>query len=153
MALGPILAIVWYKLANRPKGDMSMFKKTGLGLIVLGAAFGVFALADVVRGEGKASLIWIILFGILLTVGEMVFSPLGNSFVSKWAPAKYLSVMMGVWTFATFIAGQSYGVLYEFLATLPFAPAYFAVAAIAAVCGIILWVMSGRLDRLTNDEE
>lgn len=150
MLLGPLLAIVWYKVANRPKGDMSMFKKTALGLILLGVAFAEFALADVVRGSGQAHLIWIVIFGIFLTLGEMVFSPLGNSFVTKYAPAKYLSVMMGVWTCATFIAGISHGYLYAVLVKLPFAPTYFAVAALIAVCGIILWAGSKKLDSLTN---
>ncbi|MFV0362228.1 MAG: peptide MFS transporter [Suipraeoptans sp.] len=150
ITMGPLLAIVWSKLQNRAQGDMSMFKKTALGLILLGVSFGVFALADVVRGGGVANLMWIVAFGILLSLGEMVFSPLGNSFVSKWAPAKLLSVMMGVWTFATFIAAKSYGYLYAFLETLPFAPSYFVVAAIAAVCGVILWIISGKLDKLTD---
>lgn len=36
----------------------------------------------------------------------MLFSPLGNSFVSKYAPKKLLGVLSGRWTFATFIAGK-----------------------------------------------
>lgn len=151
ISMGPILAGVWSKLAKRPQGDLSMFKKTGLGLVLLGISFVVFALADVTRGGGMANLLWVIAFGILLSLGEMVFSPLGNSFVSKFAPAKLLSVMMGVWTFATFIAAKSYGYVYEFLGNFDFAPAYFGVAVIALAAGVILWVISGKLDSLTDD--
>ena len=62
-----------------------MFKKTALGMILLGLAFVVMALAEVVRGDGQANLMWIIMVGILMSVGEMVFSPLGNSFISIFA--------------------------------------------------------------------
>ena len=153
IALGPVLAAYWTKRANSPKGDLSMFKKTALGMILLGAAFVVMALAEVVRGENQANLMWIVMVGILMSVGEMVFSPLGNSFISKFSPAKVLGLMMGVWPFAIFIAGKSYGYLYEFLSGYSFAPAYGIVAAIVIVCGVVLWSMDKKLNTLVEDEE
>ena len=153
IALGPVLAAYWTKRANSPKGDLSMFKKTALGMILLGLAFVVMALAEVVRGDGQANLMWIIMVGILISIGEMVFSPLGNSFISKFSPAKVLGLMMGVWPFAIFIAGKSYGYLYEFLSGYSFAPAYGIVAAIVIVCGVILWSMDKKLNTLLQDEE
>ncbi len=47
IVLGPILAKVWEKLAKRPQGDMSMFKKTALGMLLLGLSYVIFAMADV----------------------------------------------------------------------------------------------------------
>ena len=88
-----------------------------------------------------------------MSVGEMVFSPLGNSFISKFSPAKVLGLMMGVWPFAIFIAGKSYGYLYEFLSKYSFAPAYGVVAAIVILCGVILWSMDKKLNTLVEDEE
>lgn len=67
--------------------------------------------ADIIRGAGQASLMWIIAVGILMSLGEMVFSPLGNSFISKFSPVRVWVLMMGVWPFAIFIAGKSYGYL------------------------------------------
>lgn len=153
IALGPVLAAYWTKRANSPKGDLSMFKKTALGMILLGAAFVVMALAEVVRGDRQANLMWIVMVGVLMSVGEMVFSPLGNSFISKFSPAKVLGLMMGVWPFAIFIAGKSYGYLYEFLSKYSFAPAYGVVAAIVILCGVILWSMDKKLNTLVEDEE
>ena len=118
ISLGPILAAFWGKLARSPKGDLSMFKKTALGMLLLGCAFVVMATAEVVRGENQANLMWIVMVGILMSVGEMVFSPLGNSFISKFSPAKVLGLMMGVWPFAIFIAGKTYGYLYEILGNI-----------------------------------
>ncbi|MCF1846479.1 MFS transporter, partial [Staphylococcus aureus] len=75
--LGPVLGALWFKLASRPQGDMSLFKKTGLGLIFLGLAFLMLVGAEFTRGVGapetaKASIMWIIMFGILLSFGEML---------------------------------------------------------------------------------
>ena len=51
------------KLAERPQGDMNMFKKVGLGFLFVGLAFGVIALCEITRGVGadasvKASVLW-----------------------------------------------------------------------------------------------
>lgn len=152
IALGPVLAAYWTKRANSPKGDLSMFKKTALGMILLGLSFVVMAAAEVVRGDGQANLMWIIMVGVLMSLGEMVFSPLGNSFISKFSPKKVLGLMMGVWPFAVFVAGKSYGYLYEYLSGYSFAPAYGIVAAIVIVCGIVLWTMDKKLNALVEDE-
>ncbi|MDR1018497.1 MAG: peptide MFS transporter [Lachnospiraceae bacterium] len=149
--LGPIMAMVWNKLASRPQGDMSLFKKSAFALAIMGCAYLVFFFADITRGGGKAPLLWIVLFGILLSLGEMFFSPLGNSFVSKYSPAKYLSVMMGVWTFATFISAKTYGYIYDFILKHNFARSMMVIAIISFVCAIILFVVNKPLSGLVEE--
>lgn len=151
IVLGPVLGLLWTSLRKRPQGGFSIFKHTSLGTIILGLAFAVFALADVVRGNGTASILWVVLFGILLSLGEMVFSPLGNSFISKYAPAKLLSLMMAVWTLATFVAGQSYGFIYKKIQDSPFAPTYFTIAGILIVSGVILLIFDKKLSALVTE--
>lgn len=154
IVLGPVLAAVWSKLAKRPQGDMSMFKKTALGILFLGACVVVMVLAGAVSGKGAnpVSFIWIIAVGVLMSVGEMVFSPLGNSFISKFSPKKLLGTLLGVWPLAIFFVGLVYGHLYNFLKKFDFMIAYGVVAAIVIVCGIVLWIMSKNLDKLTEEE-
>lgn len=151
IVLGPILGLLWTSLRKRPQGGFSIFKHTSLGIIILGLAFAVFALADVIRGNGTASILWVVLFGILLSLGEMVFSPLGNSFISKYAPAKLLSLMMAVWTLATFVAGQSYGFIYASISKLPFAATYFTIAGMLIVSGAILLIFDKKLSTLVTE--
>lgn len=152
ITLGPILGGLWTRLAKRPKGDLSMFKKTALGMILLGLSYAIFALADVTRGENLAPLAWIIAFGVVLSLGEMVFSPLGNSFIAKFAPPRLLTSMMSVWVLAVFFAGKSYGWLYEFTLKFEFATAYFTIAAIAIVAGLVLWALDKTLNGLVVEE-
>lgn len=153
IALGPILGKLWSRLAKRPQGDLSMFKKTGLGMLLLGVSYIIFGLADVTRGGNLAPLGWIIAFGMVLSLGEMVFSPLGNSFITKFSPPRLITSMMSVWVLAVFFAGKSYGWVYEFTLKFEFAKVQFVIAAIAIAAGLILWAMDGRLNRLVIDEE
>lgn len=158
IVLGPVLGALWFKLASRPQGDMSLFKKTGLGLIFLGLSFLMLVGAEFSRGIGapetaKASILWIIMFGILLSFGEMLFSPLGNSFVSKYAPKKLLGVLMGVWTVATFIAGQGYGYIYAFTLKFEMIKVYTIIPVILFVSAILLFLSDKTLSRLVEDDK
>lgn len=151
--LGPILGAYWTKKAKSPKGDFNMFQKTALGIFLIGLSYIVFGTAEIVRGDGQASLMWIILFGILLTLGEMVFSPLGNSFIAKYAPPKLITTMMSVWVLAVFFSGKSYGAIYDFTQQFPFDKVMFTIAAIAIISAAILWVFSNKLQRLVEPNE
>ena len=152
IVMGPVLGMYWAKRARSEKGDFNMFQKTAFGLLLLGAAYGIFAVADVARGESQAGLTWIVAFGIVLSLGEMVFAPLGNAFISKYAPAHLLSTLMSVWVFAIFISAKTYGYLYEFTLQFPFAKTYFIIAAVVTFGGILLAAFSPKLNRLVEDE-
>lgn len=156
IVLGPVLAVVWAKMATRPKGDMSMFKKTALGIILLGLGVAVMVVAGVMSGEGEKPVgIWlIIVVSLLMSVGEMIFSPLGNSFINKFAPKKLLGTLLGVWPFIIFFSGLLYGPLYNWLQNFKFLYAFSGVTIVILACGIILWVLSPKLDSLVvKDEE
>ncbi len=43
------------------------------------------------------SFLWLVFFSLFVTVGELYLSPIGLSLVSKLAPARMVSMMMGIW--------------------------------------------------------
>lgn len=153
--LGPITAKLWTVLAARPQGDMSLFRKTGLGIGILGLGYVFFAVIEITRGNGKPSVLLLIIFAFLLTLGEMFFSPLGHSFISKYSPSRYLGVMISVWGIATFIAGKSYGNVYEFAfgGNFKFSSACIVIAIVAFVSALILFVLDKRLSGLVEKEQ
>ena len=73
-------------------------------------------------------------------MGEMFFSPLGHSFISKYSPSRYLAVMMSVWGFATFIAAKSYGPVYGLLfgGKIEFKVACIGVAVVSFAAALIM---------------
>lgn len=158
IALGPVLGAIWFKMSKRPGGDLSLFKKLGLGLTFLGLSFLMLVGAEISRGVGapvtdKANILWLVAFAVLLSIGEMLFSPLGNSFVTKYAPNKLYSILMGVWIFATFIAGKSYGYLYAIASSYPIMQTYVVIPVILFVSAAVLFVADKKLVQLLEDEE
>ena len=47
---------------------MSIFKKTALGMMLLGVAFILMCMSEIVSGDGQANLMWIIVVGIMISV-------------------------------------------------------------------------------------
>ena len=52
----------------------------------------------------RVSVWWLILFFLVLTMGELCLSPVGLSLVTKLAPPKHVGLFMGGWFLATAIA-------------------------------------------------
>ena len=133
---------------------MSMFKKTALGMILVGVSYVAMVLADMI-GKGNTSIVWLILVSLLMSVGEMIFSPLGNSFIAKLAPAKVMGLLLGFWPVAVFFSNMIYPKVYALLETSDparFQMGYGILAVIVIGLGLILWFGSKTLDRLEQDD-
>jgi hypothetical protein len=60
---------------------------------------------------------------------------------------------MGVWIFATFISGKSYGYLYAFASKFPIIQAYIAIPVILFVFAALLFIFDKKLIKLLEDGE
>ncbi|MEL7340997.1 MAG: MFS transporter, partial [Bacteroidota bacterium] len=90
--------------------------KMGVGTIVMGLGFLLMAGASVEAGGeayGKAAMIWLIGAYLLHTLGELCASPVALSFITKLAPVKYASIMMGVYFAATGLGNKLAGSIGE----------------------------------------
>lgn len=106
----PFLAALWTRLAERGR-DPSTPAKMSIALALMGLGFVV--MVGGAQGSTSGALVspmWLVGAYVLHTLGELCLSPIGLSFVSKLAPARFASLMMGAWFFATgvseLIAGQ-----------------------------------------------
>ena len=153
--LCPVFAGIWAKMRQRPQGDWGMFTKTALGIIILGLCTGSFVLAAALSGQGTKDPvgIWvIILASVFMSLGEIIFSPLGNAFISKYSPKKLLGTMLGVWPLIIFFSGLAYGPLYNWLENFDFVKAYGIVTLIIVGCGVVMLLFTKKFDRLVEGD-
>jgi POT family proton-dependent oligopeptide transporter len=69
------------------------------------------AVAASQNGAEKARVLWLISSYGVITIGELLLSPMGLSLVSKLSPVRITSLMMGGWFLATSIGNKLSGVL------------------------------------------
>ena len=92
---------IWRK--KRGKEASSIFKMA-VGTIIMGLGYVFMMFASQEASEevfGKAAMFWIFLAYLFHTIGELSTSPVSLSFITKLAPLKYASIMMGVYFAAT----------------------------------------------------
>lgn len=110
----PLFSILWVWLDKR-NANPSTPMKFAIGLWLLGLSFGAMVLAALeARGGELAAPYWLLITYIVYTWGELCLSPVGLSVVTKLAPAKLQSLMMGVWFFSISLANLLGGLMAAF---------------------------------------
>ena len=109
--LAPLFSMLWGWMGKRGIEPSSPLKMAmGLGLLAIGyvvIAFGVYGVAP----SAKISMWWLITLYGLHTMGELCLSPIGLSMVSKLAPIRLSSLLMGTWFLANAAANKFAGTL------------------------------------------
>jgi len=75
--------------------------KQAIGLLLLALGYLIIALQVKDLGTGKLGVIWLFIMYLFHTMGELCLSPIGLSLVSKLAPKRFSSLLMGVWFLAS----------------------------------------------------
>ena len=149
----PVIASIWIRLGkNEPNSPV----KFALGLVLLGIGF-LFMIGAVLEMGGdanaKSSMWWLVGAYFFHTMGELCLSPIGLSMVTKLAPLRIASLMMGAWFLFVAIANKIGGVVGSFIGhggekeeQLANAMAIFAgIAITSAISGVILYFMADKL--------
>jgi POT family proton-dependent oligopeptide transporter len=145
LSLTPLVTTLWARQAKRGR-EPSTATKMAIGCVLLGLSF-LFMLLPV-AGLGpdmKANIWWLIAFYAIYTAGELYVSPIGLALVTKVAPARIVSMMMGMWLLSYavgyFIAGYI-GSLWE---TMSMSSFFILAAAIPIIAGFAIWAVSRPL--------
>ncbi|TCP31284.1 POT family proton-dependent oligopeptide transporter [Scopulibacillus darangshiensis] len=156
LILAPIMSALWVKLAKSKRGDFGVPTKMAFGLILLGLGFFVLVPAVMQTGSDeahivvKANLLFMVFTYLLHTLGELCLSPVGLSAVSKLAPVKIASLMMGIWFISNSVANMIAGKIAEETQKLGYLGLYQYTAIAVIILGIILLALSKPIQKLMH---
>jgi POT family proton-dependent oligopeptide transporter len=107
------LIVAFFAFLRRRGKEPSTPTKIAFGLVF--SALSVFVMIGAVNsgnsGAEKVSVLWLIGSYGVITIGELLLSPMGLSIVSKLSPVRITSLMMGGWFLSTSIGNKLSGVL------------------------------------------
>ena len=104
--LGPLFAGLWQFLGKRG-WEPNTYAKMGLGIVQMGLAFIVLVLgANAAGSQALVPVLFIFLFYLLSTTGELCLSPVGLSAINRLSVRHMASLMMAAFFFGT--AGGNY---------------------------------------------
>ncbi len=101
----PLFSMLWIKLSAMKKNPRTPVK-FAIGLLLGALAFYIMTQASNLASDGTLiSPLWLVAVYVILTLGELMLSPIGLSMITKLSPSKITSIMMGVWM-ASFALGN-----------------------------------------------
>ena len=151
--LGTTVAGYWANRKLKGKISTSLFKMI-LGLIIMGTGFFFMtAAAAQYESNGASAMYWLVLAYLFHTIGELCISPVALSYITKLAPVKYASLMMGVYFAMTGFGNKLAGLLGEASENLGEYVIFTGIAIFCVIFGFLVMLFRKRLEKLTHGAE
>jgi POT family proton-dependent oligopeptide transporter len=151
--LGTTVAAYWARRKLKGKISTSLFKMC-LGLIIMGIGFFFMtAAAAQFNSDGSSAMYWLVLAYLFHTVGELCLSPVALSYITKLAPLKYASLMMGVYFAMTGFGNKLAGLLGESASSLGEYTVFTGIAIFCVIFGLLVLLIRKKLEKLTHGAE
>jgi POT family proton-dependent oligopeptide transporter len=159
----PIVAWIWRVLQARSREPSTALKMViGLFLVGLGFVFMVLgargadscaaqAGADAAREQCHvASPMWLVAAYLMHSLGELSVSPVGLSYVTKVAPARLVSMLMGVFFLSNAVANYLGGILAAQTENIAKQGTFFTIPIVTSWgAALLMLVLVPLLKRLT----
>ncbi len=153
ITLGTAVGAFWYNWKMKGRESSSLFKMA-VGVIIMGWGFLFMTAASVQYDKiGESAMMWLVLAYLLHTIGELCASPVALSFITKLAPVKYASFMMGAYFAATGLGNKLAGSLGEWSQSAGELEIFTGIAVFCTAFGLIVIAMLKPLKRLTHGAE
>ncbi len=151
LVFAPLFSVMWLKLDAMGLNPRTPIK-FALGLFLGALAFFIMTLAYNKAQTGVlVSPMWLVVVYVVLTLGELMLSPIGLSMITKLADAKIVSIVMGLWmaSFAAgnYIAGMLEGILEGLRDKGIDMELYPFLTYVMIVVGVILLILSPLMNR------
>jgi POT family proton-dependent oligopeptide transporter len=163
--LAPVFGAMWTALVRRRRNPPQSVK-IGLGLIWLGLGYIFMVIAGIQANTGVKAAMWLIAATYVLhTIGELFLSPTGLAYVTKAAPKKHVSLLMGIWFISSFLAYVVGGKLAGMVESiekgetkLPWhfggqADFFFLFVVLSCGSGLLIILLTPLLTKLTRENE
>jgi POT family proton-dependent oligopeptide transporter len=137
--LSPLFAWLWIRLGARQPSSPAKF---AIALVFVGLAFVLLIPAGALAQQGmKVSPLWLIACYFIQELGELCLSPVGLSLVTKVAPVKLVSFVMGIFFLSNFLGNLLAGWSARFVSTVPLVTLFGVTAAVTIGAGLILFML------------
>ncbi len=158
ITLAPLFAFLWRRL--RAAGhEPSTPLKVAIGLALIGCGY-LFMVAggrivDVCLSTSSAcavaSPLWLVMIYLFSELGELCVSPVGLSYVTKVAPARYVAFLMGAWFLTNAGGSKIAGMLAALAGHLSSQATFFMIPfGVSIVAAGLLYLCIPWLNRLTH---
>lgn len=153
--LGGPMAWIWLKWSKTGRESSAVFKMA-VGMIIMSISFVALMAAVVDVSEsaiGKSPIYWLLISYFLHVVAELSISPIALSYITKLAPVKYASLMMGAYFGITGLGNKAAGLLGEAAADNGEMAVFQFISVACLIIGILLFFLVKKLKAMSHGAE
>ncbi len=152
LLLTPLLVTAFGRM--REKGlEPSSASKIFAGMVVMGLSVLIMVFAAHAGGNRDQNIMspwWLISSYFVVTISEMLVSPMGLSFVSKVSPQRMRGLMMGCWFGSTAIGSYGSGLLGRYYSRFDHHEFFLIIAAMPFCAALLVLPFLKRLNRFSK---
>ena len=143
----PALLAVWRRRANAGREQSSMRKMT-VGALLVAAAYLLLAVVAFEAGTSRADSLWLALFFVVFTLGELYILPTGLGLFAHLAPIGFGATTMAFWFLAIFSGSLTAGIVGMLWSVMSHGWYFTLLASIAGIAALLLYVLDGPTRRI-----
>jgi POT family proton-dependent oligopeptide transporter len=152
IVLTPILISVFARMRARGKEPTNP-TKIFWGMAVAGFSMLVMVAAALAGGDLDQPIMspwWLIGSYLIITISEILVSPMGQSFVTKVAPARLQGLMMGFWFLGTSLGSFGSGQIGRFYSSFSHHQYFVILSIMLCVSALLVFIVRKRLNRFVS---
>ena len=149
MVMTPPLLAYWKRRAMTDP-HQALVKRMALGALMVGAAYVLLAGVSAMNGEHLANWVWLVLFFVILTFGELFILPTGLGLFARLAPQHLGATTVAAWFLVIFTGSLSAGFVGTLWSRMPPAQFFTLLAALAATAAFLLLLISRSGDKMLH---
>lgn len=138
MLLTPPLLAWWHRRAAAGI-DGAPLRRMACGAAIVALAYLLLAAVGWTAGGAATGWIWLVLFFLVLTAGELLILPTGLGLFARLAPRHLGSTTVAAWFLVTFAGSLSAGLVGSLWSRFAPGPFFALLALLAAIAAGLLW--------------
>lgn len=142
------LIVAWWSAEARKGRAQTSVGRMAVGGFIVGGSYLLLALVAAWTGTERVSWLWLVLYFLIYTVGELFILPVGLSLFGKLAPRAFAATAIAAWFMASFFGNLAAGQLGALWSSVPPATFFAIVGGVAMLSGLLLLGISGWARRV-----
>ncbi len=143
----PFLDKFWVRRAKKGKSSSSI-SKMGFANMLLAISFAFLAYISMgMADDQRIQFGWLVICTFMYTIGELYCSPIGLSLVTKVSPARFVSMMMGMWFLSSFFGNYLSGYLGTYYSTMTKSEFFMMLAILSVIASLAIYACKKPLEK------
>ncbi len=140
----PALLLFW----RRHGKETPPARKMAIGATIVAAAYLLLAVVSTLAGGTRAHWFWLVLFFVVLTIGELYILPTGLGLFARLAPPRLGATTVASWFLTIFSGSLLAGVVGTLWSQINHQLFFVVLALLALLAGFCLWLLERPIGEL-----